>query len=160
MSNPSQEPQDPAALLAAYTQGRDVGCPACGYNLRNTAASACPECGEPLALAVGSANPCGAAWTVVVAAGAVPVGFAATLLASAAIEWRTYGDLSSAQVTGCVTVGFLGLVSLAALVLVHRKRDRFFAARHNRQWALAGVAVTAMLLQQALIVGALTLIQR
>ncbi len=34
--------------LLAYVAGRDVGCPACEYNLRDLRTDVCPECGATL----------------------------------------------------------------------------------------------------------------
>lgn len=39
-----------ADQLKAYLAGRDVPCPACGYNLRGVTTSACPECSAALTL--------------------------------------------------------------------------------------------------------------
>ena len=44
-------------LLVGYLAGRDVPCPACGYNLRDLAGGRCPECGDALALRLGSSEP-------------------------------------------------------------------------------------------------------
>ncbi len=37
-----------AQQLKAYLADRDVPCPGCGYNLRDSTAADCPECGEQL----------------------------------------------------------------------------------------------------------------
>ena len=39
---------DERATLLAYVAGRDVGCPACEYNLRDLRSDVCPECGVRL----------------------------------------------------------------------------------------------------------------
>ena len=44
-------------LLQAFLSGRDVACPACGYNLRDLQGSRCPECGDELHLQVGLVEP-------------------------------------------------------------------------------------------------------
>jgi hypothetical protein len=45
------------ALLQQFLEGRDVGCPGCGYNLRDLQTDRCPECGEELSLRVGLLEP-------------------------------------------------------------------------------------------------------
>ncbi len=44
---------DATALLLEFVRGRDVPCPACGYNLRDLTAARCPECRREIALQVG-----------------------------------------------------------------------------------------------------------
>lgn len=44
-------------LLRRFLAGRDVECPACGYNLRGLANSRCPECNLDIALRVGLVEP-------------------------------------------------------------------------------------------------------
>lgn len=44
-------------LLPTFLAGRDVACPACGYNLRGLREPRCPECGEAIALRVGLVEP-------------------------------------------------------------------------------------------------------
>src|SRR5882724_749530 len=44
-------------LLRAFLVGRDVLCPACGYNLRDLLGERCPECGEEVVLQVGLVEP-------------------------------------------------------------------------------------------------------
>jgi hypothetical protein len=46
MAEPGQAP--PHELVTLYLQGRDVPCPACGYNRRNGTTTACPECATPI----------------------------------------------------------------------------------------------------------------
>jgi hypothetical protein len=52
-TEPEPAPDDHAALLRAFLTDRDVPCPSCGYNLRNTPGERCGECGAALVLAVG-----------------------------------------------------------------------------------------------------------
>ncbi|MBL8963270.1 MAG: hypothetical protein JNK70_04290 [Phycisphaerae bacterium] len=45
-------PRPARELLGEFLCGRDVGCPVCGYNLRDVGAGVCPECGMELTLHV------------------------------------------------------------------------------------------------------------
>lgn len=50
------EPQDyngmnstsPASQIVSFLASHDVGCPSCGYNMRDCTTSTCPECGQEL----------------------------------------------------------------------------------------------------------------
>lgn len=55
MAEPGQAP--PQDIIALYLQGRDVPCPACGYNRRDDTAPPCPECGHHLRLQPVARNP-------------------------------------------------------------------------------------------------------
>ena len=56
---PMDEPPEPApdAHLLRFVAGRDVPCPACGYNLRDLQTARCPECGDELELVIRLAEP-------------------------------------------------------------------------------------------------------
>jgi hypothetical protein len=71
--------QDADALRRAFLAGRDVPCPACGYNLRNADVARCPECGGPLELAIATRRPRLGLYSAGVAAIALPLGFAVAL---------------------------------------------------------------------------------
>lgn len=43
---------DDAEILRLYLRGRDVGCPKCRYNMRDSPTGVCPECGTVLRLHV------------------------------------------------------------------------------------------------------------
>lgn len=62
----TERPIDPdamsdGALLRAFLASRDIGCPACGYNLCSIKSAKCPECGAALHLTLATsarrANP-------------------------------------------------------------------------------------------------------
>jgi hypothetical protein len=55
MAEPGQAP--PQDIIALYLQGRDVPCPACGYNRRDDTTPPCPECGHHLRLQPVARNP-------------------------------------------------------------------------------------------------------
>jgi len=46
-----------ADLLREFLAGRDVSCPACGYNLRDLVGDVCPECGDRIKLSVRLTEP-------------------------------------------------------------------------------------------------------
>ena len=48
--------------MARALSGRDVGCPGCGYNLRDHTGSCCPRCQQRLRVAVTADEPYLAAW--------------------------------------------------------------------------------------------------
>jgi hypothetical protein len=77
------QPHDAEALLRQFVEGRDVPCPSCGYNLRNTTSTRCPECGTTLTLNVNARRAkLGAAfWAILAAAG--PLGLYLTGLGMA-----------------------------------------------------------------------------
>lgn len=50
-------PDEHLNFLRRFTRGRNVPCPACGYNLREQASPMCPECGRALRLCVGAVAP-------------------------------------------------------------------------------------------------------
>ncbi len=45
------------SVLVSFLAGRDVGCPGCGYNLRDGVGDRCPECGDELSLRLGLTEP-------------------------------------------------------------------------------------------------------
>lgn len=55
MAQPGQP--TPQEIITLYLQGRDVPCPACGYNRRDDTAPPCPECGHHLRLQPMPRNP-------------------------------------------------------------------------------------------------------
>lgn len=44
-------------LLRQFLDGHDVGCPGCGYNLRDLPGERCPECGQDIVLDLQLAEP-------------------------------------------------------------------------------------------------------
>ena len=54
MSSEHEHAARPAAAgskVVSFLAGRDIPCPACGYNLRGVTQEACPECAMPLTMA-------------------------------------------------------------------------------------------------------------
>jgi hypothetical protein len=59
---PSADALTNGDALLQFLATRDVGCPACGYNLRQLRSPRCPECGQELRLSVGLVDQRIAAW--------------------------------------------------------------------------------------------------
>lgn len=70
MTGPTPPPNASDELARLYLAGRDVPCPSCRYNRRDSDRAACPECGHPLELwpvsrATLRAGGVGAVWLLV-----------------------------------------------------------------------------------------------
>jgi len=61
--SPTPPPNRDDELARLYLAGRDVPCPKCGYNRRDSDQATCPECAHALTLAPGSATTYAAAGT-------------------------------------------------------------------------------------------------
>jgi hypothetical protein len=84
--------------MQRFLAGRDVPCPACGYNLRGLEGSACPECNEALALRIGLVEPRQGA-------------FIAGLVGLAVGIWFCIGVLCLAAVVAVMRGGTAGLLA-------------------------------------------------
>ncbi len=122
---------DATALLLEFVRGRDVLCPACGYNLRNLTAARCPECNRELALQVGYLQ--------------VPIGMLLTTIApsifSGICAMLLLVPLLLANDTAPVGVFLLdgfGFLSAVAGLIVFIYRQRFVTSRPRTQliWAV------------------------
>jgi hypothetical protein len=156
----THEAEDAAELLERFVQGRDVPCPACAYNLRNTASLRCPECGAELHLQVGSPRQRLGAWLTVLLAAALPLGFYLTTAAmavepliehlsgrgSAFRNWRRSDWIVLGLLIGASAIS--GLIVLVAA----RARSRFGRWSGGRRWGIAITVVAAMLLFHVAIV--------
>jgi len=78
-------------LLRAFLVGRDVLCPACGYNLRDLLGERCPECGEEVVLQVGLVEPRHAAAIAGVIGLAAGAGMSGLLLVYLFVQAVLYG---------------------------------------------------------------------
>ena len=148
------EAADPAELLRQFVQGRDVPCPACGYNLRNTSSVRCPECGAELHLQVGSPRQRMGTWLTVLLAAALPLGFYLTTAAMAVgplIEhltgrssaFRNWGH--SDWIAMGLLLGASVITGLIVLIIV-RSRARPMRCSAARRWGIALTAVALILL--------------
>jgi len=115
--------------LRTFLAGRDVACPACGYNLRDLGAARCPECGEELVLQVGLAEPRQAALIAGLIGLAAGAGLNGLLLGYFVIRQALMGDIYIGAPFFAVNVWGL-LVEATALILwlrfwrVVRRRSR------------------------------------
>lgn len=140
----TQDALDADALRRDFCRGRDVPCPACGYNLRNTPAATCPECGRALTLALSPLAPATGAWAVCIAGVAAPLGFAASLAAPGWFEAIRDSTRTSA-VWGradWINLGLATAVVCVAALLIRGLvvRHRWLSRRsRGRQWLIASV---------------------
>lgn len=141
--------QDRAAAVA-FCAGRDVPCPGCGYNLRDSIDGACPECGRVLALRTDdvraerrSALWMCAAWNLVVST---------TVLGTEALQWLMFGGRPRAYSTEdalqCVLLMFMLVHGVGAVIALLRTRHRPLLGAIGwlrAGWALWGGAVAFIL---------------
>lgn len=132
------------SLLATYVRGRDVPCPVCRYNLRNTSSQRCPECGTQLELNVGTPTPRIGAWTLSMIASAMPLGFAGTLLAVGVIQWRRSSFWGNTDTYAALALSAYVAVWLTTVVTLYLLRGRFNRWRPIMRWIVtAAVLVSA-----------------
>lgn len=74
-ANAMSKPLAERDVLQQFLVGRDVACPRCRYNLRDSLSENCPECGVPLELHINSAYRRLGWWLFGLIALAVPFGF-------------------------------------------------------------------------------------
>lgn len=137
-------PSDDAVLLRAYAFGRDVPCPACGYNLRNTDSPRCPECGGDLHLAVGTLDLPLGPFTVRLLAAALPLGFWGTfalfgLLGTRRSAWWQAGDWTAFAIL-CGMSLLCGVLTGVA----HARRRSFLRLPRRTQWKRAAAWVACL----------------
>jgi hypothetical protein len=131
MTEPTPHP------LHAFLAGRDVSCPACGYNLRDLAGDRCPECGEALVLQVGVAEPRQAAAITGLIGLAAGAGMSALLLAYLLVQVAVYGRYFSSM-DRFFAINFFGLVvEGTALALWLRYWRAVRRLSPNARWGLA-----------------------
>ncbi len=119
-------------LLLEFLQGRDMPCPACGYNLRDLPSPVCPECREALRLQVGCQRARFGIFLAVLAP-CIFSGICALFLLVPIVISR--GNAPA----GILALDAFGLSSgLAGLVLI-RKREQFIRKSTADQWPCAGV---------------------
>ena len=129
------EPRDPDELLRLFAQGRDLPCPSCGYNLRNTTSTRCPECGTTLKLDVNARRiKLGASfWAILAAAGPLGVYLTGLGLVAYSIvhEWTLSNRAYAPSPTDLKVTGILAGASLlyAGLVAAIVRARGWLAAR-------------------------------
>lgn len=162
----THEPRDAGVLLQEFLSGRDVPCPACRYNLRNTTASRCAECGLVLELAL-TQRPRLGPLACIIASIAAPIGFAATVSLTGwyrvyerfrdpvpRVRYYGWGRADWINLWLSTGVFLAGLLLLRIVVWVS---GRFLGWRRRTQWLLALVAI---ILSAGTIVGMLMLYAR
>jgi hypothetical protein len=137
----THEPRDIVALTAEFLRGRDVACPSCGYNLRNTAGDRCPECGAVPRLRLGASSREMIPWAIGTVAIAMPTAFCGVLAflngwAVARARWNGFGAAASDVVplVAMTTLAGIGLLLLAVRV---RTIATFLDRPRLMQWARA-----------------------
>ncbi|MBX3323095.1 MAG: zinc ribbon domain-containing protein [Phycisphaeraceae bacterium] len=135
------------AEVVAFLRGRSVGCPRCGYDLRDAKAAVCPECGEKLVLKIGSPRAM-FGWLVLAMAPGCFSGVAAVfvLIPVGATLWQQRSSQTLPwPVLGADVFGFF---SAAMVVVMYRHRQRIMAWTTRRQALFAigiwGIHVMAL----------------
>ena len=131
-----EDPPDDVGLLLAFLGERDVGCPLCGYNLRNLTSPQCPECRKDLALSV-DVKGLSFLWLLATITPGLFSGIAAGLLLIPMTFATFTGNSPPWQVHMVEAFGWLS--SLAALVLI-KYRFAFLRQPQGVQRAWAAVA--------------------
>jgi hypothetical protein len=155
-------------LLNTYCRDRDVPCPSCGYNLRNTTSPTCPECGLSVSLGVTNAVPRVGPLAVAMVAVGVTIGFSLTMSVVGWVGlWRQSDDASIFADWGpvdWVAIGLLtahGVLGLLAIRLIYGLRRRMHGWRRGNQWLFAiFLVLLAAGLQAALIYSVFAIITR
>src|SRR5687768_5106867 len=141
-------------LLRQFVEGRDVPCPACGYNLRNTGSTRCPECGGALSLHVGSSRAPLGPWAIAFLAAAMALGFWLSVLVIGAhavyMWWSTarssqyqyYWALGRSDWKALGLAGAASAVFAVALLVLSGRRGRWATRSRAARWggALAWTA--------------------
>jgi len=126
-----------------YLKGRTIGCPSCGYNLRDLPGESCPECGLRLQITLNGGQANIGPWMVRVLAIALPLGFVGIFAMTALFgAWRSWAW----NPQDWYTVGAAGIVCVVysiGLIAVVRARHRFLERPRREQWmrafALSGI---------------------
>lgn len=134
-------------LLRAWLASHDVECPVCRYNLRATVTRTCPECGAHLRLRAGSSDLRLGAWIVALLGVALPLGFVGIylilwivrpLVAGGGVGW------AALRIGGLLPASMMGIY-VGMLVLLIRRRHRFWKRPRRTQWCLTACVLVASL---------------
>ena len=138
------------ALIRQYLADRTIGCPVCGYNLRNAGGQSCPECGTELQLHLGTLNPRLGWWMVGLLAVALPLGFASILAGTATIgAWQSaFWRESDWWVFGALC-GLTLLYSMFLVALIRRRGKFLRMSRLEQRVRAIGVALIMLAAQVA-----------
>lgn len=131
------KPDDHFRLLQRFTRGRNVPCPACGYNLREQAGPTCPECGHVLRLCVGAVAPRFGALLATIMPLIALGGFVSLILGT-----LTIGVLVKQQLPGgvpptlCLVLA-VGVADVLGALALYAKRTTFLSLPFAAQCAFA-----------------------
>ena len=133
-------------LLQAFLRGRDVACPACGYNLRDLEGSRCPECGDELHLQLGLVEPRQAAAIAGLIGLATGAGMSGLLLIYAGIRVlvEPYARMFFPRFALVTTVG-LAVEGIAMLVWLRHWRRIRRQSKGRRRWLVVGCWALSLL---------------
>ena len=129
---------DQVGWLRAYLRGRDVGCPLCGYNLRDLGSDRCPECGRFVRLGVSVAEPYLRAWVTMLVPLLLSAGVGVFVLCVVGMEGWPPPRMVVLRVS---LSSFVGAIPLAVLGVVLRRA--ILRIPQAGQWALAAGACAA-----------------
>ena len=136
---------DDERMLQAFLAGRDVGCPQCGYNVRDLRRAVCPECGERLALRLQLAEVRQAAMLTGLIGLSAGVGLSGLLLVYFLITIYVRRQQGGDQ-TLFFTVTGGGLVVLGVMLYVWLRGWRWIRTRPaGARWAMAAACWAATL---------------
>lgn len=142
---------DRHALLLSFLADHDAYCEQCGYALRGLTASTidadhspkCPECGVGLALKVGTAQPPFGSWVLGLVAFCLAAGFdcivTGVLTVSLIHTVVINGQTPPMGVVAILYGVFLALTiaTLSGMILMIRRRERWFRMKPQTRWPRA-----------------------
>ena len=143
-------PTDDTNLLHQYVFERDVPCPVCAYNLRNSMATECPECGATLELRVGSIDLRLRWWLCSLVAFALPIGFASFILTLVGIHALDRMSLGPSQLKALFTFGVVIVINVFGFIALLRARHWFLKRPTIQQRCLAVVLLLWTVLSAAI----------
>ncbi len=138
-------------MLERFVAGRDVFCPACGYNLRDLHTDRCPECGDELVLRVNMAEQKLGLFITCVIGLAVGLGFNATVLIWTGLVTLFGGYHLGAKYAVTPLISTVVLGGGLWLLLARRKRFRRYSRRFKAglavlTWAASTISATLFFL--------------
>ena len=127
---------DGGELLLQFLDGRSVGCPRCGYDLRDLSRPVCPECGEELVLTVGRRHPNYELLIATLAPG-IFSGIAGGLLLGPLAFLTLFRSMRAPL--DVVAIDAFGLASGLGTLMLFIRRRRFMQQPRSRQilWVIA-----------------------
>jgi hypothetical protein len=148
------EGQIESEIVKAFLAEQDVGCPVCGYNLRDCPSPSCPECGAAIRLRLCCPDLRLGPWLFALLCFALPGGFAVVATMLGLVEWlRDPEAVSAAGATGPLVLGVVlcALFVVGAAVVITGRR-RFWRQSRLRQWVTGWCCLSAALVVLALMI--------